>query len=360
MDDFGLGEFVVKDVQLGGKELGRGAYGYVEVVMVSGKRCAGKRVHEALLKDVQPAEREKMKAAFAKECRLHSSLEHENIVKFIGICFPPPPPPPPSASEQLGESWSADDAADDDSEGRSPPLIDLPVLLMELLSTCLDSYIDRNPSFPLPQKRAILRDVSSGLQFLHALSPPVVHRDLTARNVLLDGRLRAKIADLGVARVLGGVRQGSLLVSSLTTAPGNVVYMPPEALGMIPSYNETIDSFSFGVLTLYTLTQVFPVPDCPTRMEGGSLVPISEVDRRVHYIKTLHKQLGAEHPLVKMVLQCLDNAPEKRPTAKELHEVLTSPSEGGADGDSKLTGQELTKKLIELQSSNLQLKVSKT
>ena len=45
----------------------------------------------------------------------------------------------------------------------------------------------------------ILRDIAQGLRFLHASNPPIVHRDLKAKNILIDSRFRAKVADFGLA-----------------------------------------------------------------------------------------------------------------------------------------------------------------
>lgn len=56
----------------------------------------------------------------------------------------------------------------------------------------------------------MLRDVASGMVFLHSRRPPIVHGDLRSPNLLLDytvdkdkGRYHVKIADFGLARMLG-------------------------------------------------------------------------------------------------------------------------------------------------------------
>jgi serine/threonine protein kinase len=45
----------------------------------------------------------------------------------------------------------------------------------------------------------IVRDVAQGLRFLHASNPPILHHDLKAKNILIDSRFRAKVADFGLA-----------------------------------------------------------------------------------------------------------------------------------------------------------------
>ena len=44
----------------------------------------------------------------------------------------------------------------------------------------------------------------------------------------------------------------------------------------------------------------------------------SEVERRGKYIATMETKIGSDHPLIKLVKQCLDNEPHDRPSAQEL------------------------------------------
>ena len=46
----------------------------------------------------------------------------------------------------------------------------------------------------------ILRDVVSGMTFLHLAQPPVLHNDLKSQNLLIDANLHAKVADFGEYR----------------------------------------------------------------------------------------------------------------------------------------------------------------
>ena len=93
-----------------------------------------------------------------------------------------------------------------------------------------------------------------GWVYLHTRNPPVVHRDLSARNVLLTSAMVAKISDLGNARIVN-LLPGQL-VRTLTSVPGTHVYMPPESFDEGSRYGPLLDIFSFGHLSLYTLTQV--------------------------------------------------------------------------------------------------------
>ena len=75
---------------------------------------------------------------------------------------------------------------------------------------------------------SILFDVSCGLLYLHTqLKEPLIHRDLNAGNVLLTTDARAKIADLGMSKLLDYHPSSE---AAQTVCPGAQAYMPPEAL----------------------------------------------------------------------------------------------------------------------------------
>jgi len=51
----------------------------------------------------------------------------------------------------------------------------------------------------------ICRDVAQGLRFLHASKPPILHGDMKAKNILIDSRFRAKVADFGLSTKKNGL-----------------------------------------------------------------------------------------------------------------------------------------------------------
>ena len=87
----------------------------------------------------------------------------------------------------------------------------------------VDDLLECAPNIPLPVKLSIHTDTCSGLVYLHGMKSPIVHRDLTARNVLLTSSLSAKITDLGNSRILN-FRPGQL-AKTLSQNPGTTVYM---------------------------------------------------------------------------------------------------------------------------------------
>ena len=150
-----------------------------------------------------------------------ASLRHPNITQFLGICFLP---------------------------GNT-----LPLLVMERLEMSLDDLLEGMPHLQLPLLLSFLEGVSNSLDYLHSRQPSVIHRDLTAKNVLLSSSLVAKISNMGNSRIVD-VSPGQL--ATLSRLPGTQVYMPPEAVSEDHRYGPSLDIFSFGHLALYTLIQV--------------------------------------------------------------------------------------------------------
>ena len=222
-----------------------------------------------------------------------SLLRHPHIVQFLGVCY---------------------------LQGSR-----LSVLLMEKLPTSLDDLLEKHKEIPLDVKYSILVDVSRGLVYLHCRNPPIAHRDLTARNILLDLGLTAKIADLGVARMVN-LRPGQV-AATMTRAPGNIIYMPPEAVEEdgAAKYNTAIDMFSFGNVALFTLTQAFMKNLKPATYRDPTtrkIVGRSEIERREEYVQLMYRGLSERHPLVRLVLQCLEYDQVDRPSAVEVLQRL--------------------------------------
>ena len=243
-----------------------------------GLKCAGKQLYPVLYEQgVGDIVRR-----FEEECRLLAQMRHPNIVQFIGVYF---------------------------EEGSR-----VPILVMEFLPTTLARCIETYGVLPEEVSYAILPDVALGLYHLHSQTPPIVHRDLSANNVLLTPNMTAKISDLGVAKILN---LSPVQVSRMTRAPGTLAYMPPEALSEEPRYDTRIDQFSYGVLMIHVLCGQWPFPSEPNRVNPrnrAELLPLSEAERRNQYLQ----DIGNAHPLMDLILRCVSNDPEQRARAAEI------------------------------------------
>ena len=282
-----LKSFFLSDVRYTGTEIGRGAYGFVMEVEWCRTRCAAKAIHDTLIADDNGEEEIRtISTKFIEECELMGNIRHPNIVQFLGVC--------------------------------SLPRVKLPALVMELMITSLQNFIEENSEIeiPLSIKCSFVKDVCQGIKYLHSKS--IIHRDLTASNVLVNSNLTCKLSDLGVARFLpdsSAIR--------LTKAPGNPIYMPPEAIESVPKYNEAIDIFSLGVLVIFIVTQENPTNLLtPTMTERKKLVARNELERRDHYMQKIYQSLSSDHPLVCIIKECLENIPEKRPPIDRVLHLL--------------------------------------
>ena len=188
----------------------------------------------------------------------------------------------------------------------------LPIIVMEKMYNSLRGLVEKHTEIPFTNILSILNDVCFGLQYLHGRSPPIVHRDLTPNNILLCYHLRAKITDLGVAKVMQTTDS-----KTLTQAPGTNDFMPPECLANKPVYGLPLDIFSFGGVVLYVTTQEWPQPAPWIEFDpdtGGRIV-LTELQRRQQY---LDKMNGGYTDLKPLVISCLDDNPKKRPSVAQV------------------------------------------
>jgi serine/threonine protein kinase len=261
-----------------GEEIGKGAYGAVFKGEYEGRVVAVKKIHDTLM---GYAGRDNgayihLVSEFKKECQMLESLEHPHIVKFIAV---------------IGRSREA-------------------LLVMEIMTETLDKRIKRSPTPSGLEKMEaawICCQVADGLAYLHSRDPPVVHRDLTTKNILLNDVGVAKISDLGVAKF-----RPTALGFMSTEVPGCVPYMPPEALSSQPHYTEKLDVFSLGVVMGVTATGRDP----PYNLHGIGVVP--EIKRREDYLQ----RVDSTHPLKPLIIRCLENDFCCRPSAREVHMEL--------------------------------------
>jgi serine/threonine protein kinase len=103
---------------------------------------------------------------------------------------------------------------------------------------------------------AIVGQLCDALQFAH--DEGVVHRDIKPENILIDKRGRVKIADFGLARLLGQ----SPTMPTLTRTHqlmGTPAYMAPEQIEGQPGIDHRADIYSMGVVFYELLTGELPL-----------------------------------------------------------------------------------------------------
>ena len=295
-----LQPYLLTDVDKKKPVIGTGSYAVVKELTSGGKKYAGKQLHPALFEFATEEQRTEILSRFADECSMLQRVVHPNVVQFVGVHL------------ERGAQ--------------------LPYLVMEFMSKTLSEHLEKSGVPDSSTYYSILSDIALGLQFLHQQTPAIIHRDLSANNVLLSFSMQAKISDLGVAKILN-LSPTEISRITQTKAPGTPCYMPPEALEDNPKYDSTIDIYSFGVLMIHILCAQWPIPGPPTKVDPNNpqaIIPVTEFDRRMKFLE----QVGLEHPLMDLISKCLHNNRDNRPTApsvtKMLLEVMVGPCSGAS------------------------------
>ena len=258
-------------------------------VTVDGKRCAAKKLPSALIQfsERYPRTNDNIIRRFRLECCVLSQLKHPNVVKFVGVHY---------------HDFNKKDIS----------------LIMECLHCDLNDFVWRNQDTPLCDRLHILYDVSKGLDYLHSLSPPLIQRDISAPKILLTEDLIAKIGGFGVSEYADPGQRKMLIAFS-----GNIYYMPPECQLDNPIYTTKLDIFSFGVLILHTV--IGKTPDMYEIFQGNANLPRYVREGKVELMRrdeAVHQQMGETHCLYPLVVHCLHDHPDQRPTAGEVRESI--------------------------------------
>ena len=144
-----------------------------------------------------------------------------------------------------------------------------------------------------PEALAIVPQICDALQFAH--DEGVVHRDIKPENILIDKRGRVKIADFGLAKLLGVDAEDSSVERPFTLTGtrqilGTLHYMAPEQLQGSSAVDHRADIYSLGVVFYEMLTGELPI---------GRFEPPS-------------KKVQIDVRLDEVVLRSLETTPERR------------------------------------------------
>ena len=180
--------------------LGRGAYSEVRVGIYQGTRVAIKKIHEVIISDYN-------RELFEREMKIASRVRHPNLVLFIGAL----------TTNNI-------------------------TIVNELMETSLRKLMMEG-KLKAADIHPISKDVACSLVYLHSLPDPIVHRDVSSANVLLNAKKdgwQAKLGDFGSANFLAKLGKAG---------PGCVAYAAPEAVDP-RQQGPKMDIYSFGVLLL--------------------------------------------------------------------------------------------------------------
>jgi serine/threonine protein kinase len=132
----------------------------------------------------------------------------------------------------------------------------MPFFLMEYVDGPNLREVQRGGKLDPREAMQIIPQICEALQFAH--EEGIVHRDIKPENILLDKRGRVKIADFGIAKLVGQAVPDAAL-----TGAGDVVgtlnYMAPEQRDQPLTVDHRADIFSLGVVFYELLTGELPI-----------------------------------------------------------------------------------------------------
>ncbi|KAK1381336.1 Protein kinase domain-containing protein [Heracleum sosnowskyi] len=189
--------------------IGTGGYGSVyEARLQNGKTVALKKLHRL------EAEDPNFDKCFKNEAHVLSNIRHKNIVKLYGFCL----------------------------HNRCMFLIYEYMEKGSLFCALRDDA--RAVELDWSKRVNIVKGIAHALSYLHNdCSPPIVHRDISSNNILLNSHLEGFVADFGASRLLDPD------LSNQTMVAGTYGYIAPE-LAYTMVVTEKCDVYSFGVVAL--------------------------------------------------------------------------------------------------------------
>ncbi|RLN83086.1 hypothetical protein BBJ28_00017922 [Nothophytophthora sp. Chile5] len=264
----------IQDLRL----IGSGAFGIVWLVRYRNSQLlASKRLRE----DMVTRERTQ---DFVDEIKLVSRFDHPCIVKFVGA------------------AWSIES--------------DLQALFEYMENGDLRAYLAASylPRYWTATKFQLAIDAIEALVYVHSFHPPLVHRDLKSRNVLISADMRAKLTDFGTSRFRS--QDGTM-----TMGVGTSRWLAPEIIAGSTEYDQTADIFSFGVLLTELDTHDLPYFDA-VGPSGNKLeeVAVLQMVASGKLRPTLSRSCP---PTVRDLANlCMSQDPRDRPVAAEIAYVL--------------------------------------
>ncbi len=133
-------------------------------------------------------------------------------------------------------------------------------LMMEFVAgTNLREAIQKQVLTP-SEALLVVPQICEGLQYAHEQG--VVHRDIKPENILLDETGKVKIADFGLAKLVGGTRADFTLTGA-SQIMGTPHYMAPEQMNRPLDVDHRADIYSLGVVFYEMLTNELPVGQFP-------------------------------------------------------------------------------------------------
>ncbi len=241
--------------------IGRGGMGFVFKARQPhlDRFVALKLLPDSLAHDPQFAER------FNREGRVLARLNHPNIVSIFDFGYAPAVPrsaavpsrsnadlagrmenSPPSPADTAAAAWKS----------RAPSEGGFYYLMMEYVDGVNLRQAMQAGRFSPAEALTIVPKICEALQFAH--EEGILHRDIKPENILLDAKGRVKIADFGIAKLVGE-EHPDVSLTATGAALGTMHYMAPEQIEKPATVDHRADIYSLGVVFYELLTGELPL-----------------------------------------------------------------------------------------------------
>ncbi|XP_042436705.1 probable LRR receptor-like serine/threonine-protein kinase At1g07650 [Zingiber officinale] len=232
---------------------------------------------------------------FINEIGMVSALQHPNLVKLYGCCM----------------------------EGNQLLLI-YEYMENNCLSRALfGKGVKHKIKLDWSTRCKICIGIARGLVYLHEESRiRIVHRDIKASNVLLDGDLNAKISDFGLAKLY---EEDHTHIS--TRIAGTIGYMAPE-YAMRGYLTDKADVYSFGIVALELVSGKSNTSYRPKDEFVNLLDWACVLHDRGNLMELVDPDLGSAYPkdevilMLNVALLCTNSSPTLRPTMSKVVSLL--------------------------------------
>ncbi|ETI31596.1 TKL protein kinase [Phytophthora nicotianae CJ01A1] len=289
-DDFVVAARIPRDKVVVVQLLSRGGFGVVYSGLYNGRRVAVKMLLPETRRSISHV------VDLLAEVKMMAAMEHPHIVEFIGVAWD-------SLTNMcvVSEFMAGGD-----------------------LKALLSDYEEQNHPMGFNRgKLKIALHIAHALTYMHSLDPPIIHRDLKSKNVLLNEKLDAKLTDFGTSR--------ERVNESMTGGVGTCLWMAPEVM-IGDRYDDKADMFSFGVVLSELDTHLSPYWHVKDPNDSSRQMPEPAILQMVATGK-LHVKFSKEtiKAVVELGNACVSLDPTTRPTASDalykLHTILANESE---------------------------------
>ncbi|XP_028830072.1 tyrosine-protein kinase transmembrane receptor ROR2 isoform X2 [Denticeps clupeoides] len=270
------------------EELGEDRFGKVYKGHLYGT-APGEQTQVVAIKTVKDKDEGTLREEFRQEAMLRSRLQHPNIVCLLGIVTKEQP-------MSMIFSYSSHGDLHEFLVMRSPH------------SDVGSSDDDKTVKSTLEQADFlhIVTQVAAGMEYLS--SHHVVHKDLSARNILVCDKLNVKILDLGLFREVYSADYYKLM----GTSPFPIRWMSPEAI-VYGKFSTDSDIWSYGVV-LWEIFSYGLQPYC-----GYSNQDVIEMVRNRQVLSCPD---DCPAWIYSLMLECWNEFPNRRPRFKDVHTRL--------------------------------------